>query len=73
MLDTLTLSKRLEAAGFTAQQAQGQAAALGLLEAELKLEIARAKTDMSRWVAGLGLVGCAFAEVIFAILILRPR
>jgi hypothetical protein len=69
MLDTLTLSKRLEAAGFTAQQAQ----VLRLLEAQLKFDIARAKTDVSRWVAGLGFVGCAFAEVILAILILRSR
>jgi hypothetical protein len=68
MLDTLTLSKRLEAAGFTAQQAQ----ALRLLEAQLKLDIARAKTDVSRWVAGFVVVGCAFAEIV-AVLLLRPR
>jgi hypothetical protein len=78
VIDTLKLATRLEAAGFTREQARGQAEAmaefvdtsaatkgdLAVTEARLHAEIERAKNETIRWFIGVG-----GAQIIVALLL----
>jgi len=75
MIDTLKLAHRLEAVGFTAQQAEGQATALGeflgetaATRADVELLIERAKNETIRWVASIVIGTSALQAVILAVL-----
>ncbi|MBF0562224.1 MAG: DUF1640 domain-containing protein [Alphaproteobacteria bacterium] len=67
--DTLKLARKLEASGFTAQQAAGAAEAVSESVAEVsglatKSDIELAKHELKIWTAGMAGVIIAFLPVI---------